>query len=73
MKSKFFQKTPRCTATIQFRCHAKISLFLEWDKMTASAQMEFIDNGPVPCEGGGIPGDWCGACRFGKVGQPDIE
>ncbi len=66
-KSKFYQDEPRQIGTIDFECHAKPELFLAWDDMSKAAQKEFTKNGPIPCEGGGVPGEWCATCRFGRV------
>lgn len=69
----FRQKAPRCTATVRCQCFAKSVLFLSWESMPEEARVEFKENGPIPCEGGGVPGEWCGDCRFGKVRAPEIE
>ena len=70
--ASFKQKTPRCESNVRCQCLAKPVLFLDWDKMPKSAQQEFTKNGPIPCEGGGVPGPWCEECRFGKVLEPEV-
>ncbi len=69
--NKFFQKEPRHETVTLASCHASPKLFIEWDKMSKAAKNEFETNGPIPCEGGGVPGFWCDGCRFGKIGDPE--
>lgn len=57
----------RDSADLQAQCYADLVLFEPWDKMTEDARDEFTKNGPIPCEGGGVPGEWCADCRFGKL------
>ena len=68
-KNKFRRKVARETKTVLItaECLADPGLFLDWDEMTSEARDEFDVNGPIPCEGGGVPGEWCEQCRFGEV------
>lgn len=68
-RQKFKLKQPRRVDTILItaQCFADPVLFLPWDEMTSEARDEFDVNGPIPCEGGGVPGEWCEQCRFGNV------
>lgn len=70
MKNKFRLKIARETTTILItaECFADPVLFLDWDEMPLGARGEFEVRGPIPCEGGGVPGEWCEQCRFGNVG-----
>jgi hypothetical protein len=70
-KQPFRQKKPRASSAVRCDCHAKPVLFRPWEKMPEAAKREFKINGPIPCEGGGIPGEWCAGCRFGKVYEPE--
>jgi|CXWL01.1.fsa_nt_gi hypothetical protein len=69
--ANFKRRFPRLTTQVLCECFAKDVLFKPWDKMPKSAQEEFEKNGPIPCEGGGVPGQWCERCRFGKVREPE--
>ena len=68
-RRKHYLKTPRRTDAILVTasCHAAPGLFLDWDDMTSEHRDEFDLHGPIPCEGGGVPGEWCEGCRFGNV------
>lgn len=70
MKSKFYQSKPRAVTTVECECHAAPELFKQWEDLSKAARREFKVNGPIPCEGGGLPGEWCAGCRFGKVHEP---
>lgn len=70
---KFIRPTPRSTCNQDFHCYAANELFLPWDQLSQRAKDEFDNNGPIPCEGGGVPGPWCDNCRFGSIGEPDVE
>ena len=72
MKNAFFQKTPRMSADVRCVCYASPKLFVPWEQLSTAAKNEFVRNGPIPCEGGGVPGSWCGECRFGLVHAPEI-
>jgi len=63
--NKFRLSTIRRKAELEAQCFADPELFKPWDQMTAAAKSEFDKNGPIPCEGGGVPGEWCNGCRFG--------
>lgn len=69
--SSFLTKKPRRETSVVCRCFANPVLFQPWDEMPVSAQEEFRRNGPIPCEGDGLPGLWCSACRFGTVTPPE--
>lgn len=69
--STFRQKTARAESDVRCQCFAKPVLFLAWEKLPKSARDEFTNNGPIPCEGGGVPGAWCSGCRFGEVLEPE--
>ena len=47
-------------------CHADPAMFLPWEKLPEEFIQEITANGSIPCEGGGLPGEWCGGCRFGE-------
>jgi hypothetical protein len=70
---KELAKRPRAWAVVLFECHARDSLFGPWEDMTAADRNEFIENGPIPCEGGGVPGSWCENCRFGAASILDSD
>jgi hypothetical protein len=61
------EKTPRYEKTVIYQCFASQKLFGDWDDLSTAARKEFVTNGPIPCEGGGVPGEWCANCRFGEV------
>ena len=71
-KSRYRQTRPRSIAMLTVECFAAPALFKPWEKMTAGQQNEFAANGPIPCEGGGLPGEWCAGCRFGKISEPEL-
>lgn len=71
--NKFRRHKRRIRAIIAADCFADKSLFLPWENLSRAAKNEFDKNGPVPCEGGGIPGEWCSNCRFGKLLNIDME
>ena len=76
MKTKqqpFRLDTARRTTTVRCRCMADPCLFLPWEALSAAAKKEFHKNGGIPCEGGGLPGEWCAGCRFGVVDEPEDE
>lgn len=70
-KNKFLLKEPRCITDTRAYCYASPELFKSWASMSKAARKEFDKNGPIPCEGGGIPGQWCDMCRFGTVDEPE--
>lgn len=57
----------RAYSLTAFICTADDDLFGEWDDLPDHARQEYEDNGPVPCDGGGVPGEWCTRCRFGRT------
>lgn len=67
----YYLDEPRAEADIRFKCHADPVLFKPWEEMPKKAQNEFTRNGPIPCEGGGVPGEWCLQCRFGASEKLD--
>ncbi len=69
-RSKFYRSQPRAVTTVECECHAAAELFLRWEELSPAARKEFQDQGPIPCEGGGLPGEWCARCRFGVVKEP---
>lgn len=69
--SKFRKKQPRSERLLSCRCFADPVLFRQWEHMPQEARDEFKNNGPIPCEGGGVPGEWCAGCRFGRVESED--
>lgn len=71
-RSKYLQAEPRASSMTFAECFAAPELFQPWEQMTKAARREFSVNGPIPCEGGGVPGEWCARCRFGKVGEPEL-
>jgi hypothetical protein len=68
---QFRQSKPRRQTDVRCQCFADPVLFVGWEKMPDSARNEFNQNGPIPCEGGGLPGEWCQGCRFGAVLPPE--
>lgn len=72
-QNDYSQREPRAASMVVCHCHAQPVLFLPWDKMPKAAQQEFAINGPIPCEGGGLPGPWCADCRFGVVTSPEHD
>ncbi len=71
VKSKFRLKTIRRETSSIAECYASPDLFVDWDKASKAAKNEFEVNGPIPCEGGGLPGFWCEGCRFGGLLPPE--
>jgi len=63
--------TARRQTDTRVECFADPELFKPWGEMSSKAKQEFDVNGPIPCEGGGLPGLWCDGCRFGHVNEPD--
>jgi len=61
----------RAECKVHCLCYADPQLFLPWENLTPAVKREFQVNGPLPCEGGGVPGEWCGECRFGSVQSID--
>lgn len=66
-RSKFLRKDARSVTELSCLCYADPQLFVPAEKLSKAALAEFRVNGPIPCEGGGVPGEWCGNCRFGKI------
>ena len=61
-------KPARAVSTIEFRCHASPALFRKkWEELSDGAKREYETNGTMPCEGGGVPGEWCLRCRFHRM------
>lgn len=71
--SQFRKKEPRAKAEMEAICYADPILFLSFDDMPKAAQKEFSKHGSIPCEGGGVPGEWCRGCRFGGVETVEVE
>lgn len=69
-RGRCYTVIPRSVVLVRVACHAAPGLFLPWERMTVAAQREFETNGPIPCEGGGAPGEWCAGCRFGEINEP---
>lgn len=57
----------RAWSIVRFNCHASEDYFLEWEDIPQEVKDEIERNGGIPCEGGGVPGDWCTRCRFGST------
>lgn len=53
--------------TVTAACCADPRLAVPWEAMGEAEQDEFAQHGPIPCDGGFMPGEWCGGCRFGHV------
>lgn len=70
-KRPFLLSKPRLSTNVRCDCHADAELFLPWEKLSTAAKREFSKNGPIPCEGGGMPGEWCVGCRFGVIFSPE--
>lgn len=70
MPKNFRIETPRATTVVRCHCHAAPELFLPWEMLSKSAKAEFGENGGIPCEGDGMPGEWCSGCRFGAIDEP---
>lgn len=68
-RSSFWKVVPWREATVRCRCHASHELFLPYERLSDQVKEEFTVNGPIPCEGGGMPGEWCVHCRFGEVDE----
>jgi hypothetical protein len=72
--SKFKLSQPRARAYLTATCFADSQLFLPYEDLPKAAKREFKVNGSIPCEGGGIPGEWCAGCRFGgRLETVDLE
>lgn len=69
--SKYRNNNARAKATLVAECYADPCLFRA--DLTRDEMNEFVVNGPIPCEGGGVPGEWCDGCRFGQLEVIDIE
>ena len=53
------------TAAREYTCHAQIELFtLEWSELPAEWRAAIREMRCLPCDGGGVPGNWCssGSC-----------
>lgn len=59
-------KDSRSDTIIKFSCHAPAYYFLATEVVPKKCWDEIRSNGPLPCSGGGVPGEWCMRCRFGK-------
>lgn len=72
-KVPFRLETTRATCAVTFGCFADPALFqpVRFQELPKKVQNEFNKNGSIPCEGGGMPGEWCMGCRFG--GEIDRE
>lgn len=58
---------PRARASWVFMCLAHPLYFVAWALVPPGLKDELETNGGLPCEGGGLPGPWCEACRFGEA------
>lgn len=65
--SDFRQTTPRATFLLEAQCFAVSALFAPWETLPPEIQDEFEVNGGIPCDGSGLPGEYCADCRFGAV------
>ena len=67
--------TPRMTQiyTLTASCFADPRLAMAWEAMGEAERDEFEQHGPIPCDGGFMPGEWCGDCRFGHVEMSEGE
>ena len=74
-KTPYRTTTPRMTLiyTLTAQCFVDPLLAMPWEAMGEAEQHEFEQNGPIPCEGGFVPGEWCGDCRFGLVEMSEGE
>lgn len=71
--SAFRIKEPRAKSTLEAECYAHPRLFLPYEQLNKAERREFDTNGPIPCEGGGTPGEWCNGCRFGGLQTIEVE
>lgn len=64
---KYLRDEPRAEVEITFQCFAAPELFTPlFDDLPKDAQDAFSNGTLVmPCEGGGVPGEWCSSCVFG--------
>lgn len=69
--SNFRLDHPRLSTKVVCHCYASPELFLRWEDTSPEAKLEFEQNGSIPCEGGGLPGEWCCGCRFGELEEPE--
>ncbi|MHA2063398.1 MAG: hypothetical protein ACXABY_03350 [Candidatus Thorarchaeota archaeon] len=71
--TKYRLEEPRETRIVLFDCYCYIhpDLLQPSKKLTEAHWKEFEENGSIPCEGGGVPGERCDACRFGVVERDD--
>ena len=63
----------RAFAIYVFNCHAPEDYFLDWEDTPQDVKDEIERNGGIPCEGGGVPDEWCARCRFGTYERIDAE
>lgn len=61
-EDQYRKRTVRATAEITIECYADPVLFEP--ELTANLINYFRLNGPIPCEGSGVPGIHCHGCRF---------
>ena len=65
---EFRTKEPRRKVTLTVRCFAVDDMFTpKFTDMPESLQRAFDDGLTIPCEGGGVPGEWCRECVFGEM------
>ena len=61
------------TYTFEASCFIDPALVKPWEAYTEAERDEFEAHGPIPCEGGFLPGLWCEDCRFGKCSPMEEE
>lgn len=64
---KYRQADPREEMNLYCACHADPVLFTpDFEELPEELQTAFNTGSlKIPCEGGGVPGEWCGDCTFG--------
>lgn len=57
-----------------YACHAPEALFAEELDPEVEAQfLRVVKNGGLPCDGGGVPGEWCARCYFSVVKNEEFD
>lgn len=55
----------RIERTIEkFNCGAPEVLFGEWDDVPSDLKEQVDKQNGLPCDGGGVPGEWCSDCQW---------
>lgn len=60
---------PRAVVILEAKCFAPSAMFTaEWEDIPKKFQAVYSENN-IPCEGGGVAGEWCAKCPFGSLDE----